>query len=168
MTHQSLEAVANVLEKISAPYAVLPVGVPGSGKSTAMSALANTIDIKKVCPDDIRQKLTGNSADQTKNKEVWETTHREVGEFLGLGQSVIIDATHVAKEQRVEAVEMYKGFGATAVIAIVFDVDLATAKARNASRQRVVPTHVIDRMHKTLLRYPVTSGDGFDEILHVQ
>lgn len=167
MIQNTVEAIAKEIDQSIEPYVVMPVGVPGSGKSTAMAALTESLSMVRVCPDDIRERLTGDASDQTKNREVWQMTHQEVGEGLESGLSVIVDATHVNREQRIEAVEMYKGFGATAAIAVVFDIDVSTAKRRNANRQRVVPEHVIDRMHKSFMRNPVTCSEGFDKVLRV-
>ncbi len=45
-----------------------------------------------------------------------------------------------------------------------FDVPFEIAKERNASRERVVPEHALDRMHKSLADAPPELLDGFDSI----
>lgn len=156
-----------IVDQLEKPFVVMPIGIPGSGKSTAMTALAESLDIVRVSPDDIREELTGNASDQSKNAQVWQLTHEKVCGELGQKRSVIVDATHVNKEQRKEALSLYKKFGMSAAIAIVFDIDPAIAKAQNRSRERFVPEHVLDRMHASMQKYPVQRSEGFDLIKYI-
>lgn len=163
-----------LLEALSgaeAPFLVMSVGVPGSGKSTVLSELSDKIGVVRINPDQIRRELTGSEDDQSRNPEVWNEVFRRAKEYLGRGESVIIDATHaeirIGVPSRSELVEMYRGFGAKTVLAIYFKVRLETAKKRNQGRTRVVPDHVIERMYMALEEKLVSVGEGFDQIIEV-
>lgn len=46
---------------------IVGIGLPGSGKTTALKPFADKNSYIYICPDDIRAELTGNPADQSKN-----------------------------------------------------------------------------------------------------
>lgn len=152
------------LTTLPTPYIVMGVGIPGSGKSTALEVVARNLEIERICPDDIRENLAGNAADQSVNAEAWAEAKRRAKHALELGQSAIIDATHAEAWRRPQTVQQYRDFGAKAVVAAVFDTPLDIARERNASRSRVVPNHVLARMHSALQQRPVSHTEGFDAI----
>ena len=156
------------LQTLSAPYVVMAVGLPGSGKTTELEAVAERLRVARISPDEIRQELTGSETDQTRNNEVWAETHRRVELRMKLSESAIVDATYARGEQRRADARLYRSFGATAVVAAVFDMSLELAKQRNADRKRVVPDHVLERMARSLAEVPVSIADGFDEIIIVE
>jgi predicted kinase len=153
------------LQALPEPYVVMGVGIPGSGKTTVLSEVAEHLYINRISPDEIREELTGNQANQSVNAEAWDETYRRVQATLELGRSVIIDATHAEAFRRPQTVEMYRSFGAVAVVAIVFDTPIDIAKQRNVARDRVVPKYVLDEMHTALTQEPVSTDEGFDEII---
>ena len=161
------DKIPEAISGLEKPFAVMSVGVPGSGKSTVLSELSEKTGIARVSPDQIRKELTGSETDQTKNKEVWDETYRIVGEHLKNGESVIIDATYTEHKRRIEAIELLKNLGAKAVVASLFNVDLDTAKKRNQSRERLVPVYAIERLYSQLEKNPVSADDGFDLIINV-
>lgn len=59
-----------------------------------------------ISPDDIRGRLTGNPADQTRNEEVFELAHLEVALSLAQGHHVIFDATNLCEYSRIELVDI--------------------------------------------------------------
>lgn len=156
------------LHDLPEPYVALGVGIPGSGKTTVLKRLSEDLGVIRVSPDDIREELTGDQASQSVNSEAWNETYRRVEAALQLGHSAIVDATHTEAFRRPQTVEMYRSYGASAVVAIVFDTPLHVAKVRNAKRERVVPERVLYRMHSALRREPVSGDEGFDEIFFVR
>ena len=156
------------LQALSEPYVVMGVGIPGSGKTTVLREVAEHLDITRVSPDEIREELTGNQASQSVNAEAWSEAYRRVQASLELGHSAIVDATHAEAFRRPQTVEMYRSFGAVAVVAVVFDTPLEVAKERNATRERVVPEYALDKMHAALTREPVSTEEGFDEVIVVK
>ena len=156
------------LQTLPEPYVVMGVGIPGSGKTTALCEVAEHLDITRISPDEIREELTGNQASQSVDAEAWNEAYRRVQTTLELGHSAIVDATHAEAFRRPQTVEMYRSFGAVAVVAVVFDTPLEVAKERNATRERVVPEYILDEMHAVLTGEPVTTEEGFDKVIVVK
>lgn len=143
---------------------IMGVGIPGSGKTTVLKEFASKNGYTYISPDDIRVEITGTAEDQSKNREVWQTAHQRLRESLELGDTVVFDATFTVASQRREFIEFARECGAHKVQAVVLDVELETAKERNAQRERVVPEHVLDRMQQGIDNEPATIADGFDLI----
>lgn len=158
----------NQLGDLSAPYVVMAVGIPGSGKTTTLKDVAAQLDIVYISPDEIRKKLTGSMADQSANNTVWDEAYRQAKLALAQNRSVIMDATHAEAWRRPEAIAQYRRSGAMTVIAVVFDTPLQTAKERNLERERVVPEHVLERMHKNLSKEPAAPSEGFDKVITIR
>lgn len=152
------------LRTLPEPYVVMGVGIPGSGKTTVLREVAKHLAITRISPDEIREELTGSEASQSVNAEAWKEAYRRVQATLELARSAIVDATHAEAFRRPQTVEMYRSFGAAAVVAVVFDTPLEVAKERNATRGRVVPEYALDKMHAALSREPVSTEEGFDEV----
>lgn len=163
-----IDTLEHQLQTLPEPYVVMGVGISGSGKTTVLSEVAEHLDITRISPDEIREELTGDEASQSVNAEAWNEAYRRVQASLELGRSAIVDATHAEAFRRPDTVEMYRSFGATAVVAAVFDTPLEVAKERNAGRERVVPEYALERMHAALTREPVSKKEGFDEVIVVQ
>jgi hypothetical protein len=79
------------------PTVILGIGIPGSGKTTALKALVAGTDTVYVCPDDIRNRLTGDTSDQSRNREVWDLAYQQIHEALDAGRNVALDATNAYK-----------------------------------------------------------------------
>lgn len=155
------------LQILPEPFVVMGVGIPGSGKTTVLSEVAEHLNIIRISPDEIREELTGSQANQSVNAEAWNETYARVQATLELGRSAIVDATHAEAFRRPQAVEMYRSFGAAAVVATFFDTPLDIAKQRNAGRQRVVPDYALERMHQALTAEPATTEEGFDKVITI-
>lgn len=153
-------------EAIDMPTLYVLVGVPGSGKSTTVKKLqSSNPDTVVVCPDEYRKKLGGTYNYFKQDKSIWgNLCPTDVNDALSKGKNVIFDATNVSEKRRKSILQWAKV--PTKKIAVVADVDVATAKKQNKMRDpdKVVPDHVIDNMAKSFT-YP-TESEGFDEILN--
>lgn len=147
------------------PFAIMSVGIPGSGKSTMVREIAARLDIPVVSSDGTREKLTGDASDITQDALIPGVMDEETETILGAGESVIIDATHTNPEVRRLQVQKCRDLGAVAVIAFVCDVPLETAVERNEARERKVPRFVLDNKYAELVENPVTVEDGFDRLI---
>ena len=148
---------------MSNPTLFVMIGLPGSGKSTVAKKLAKQKDAEVVCPDDIREEMTGDPSDQSCNSAVWEEVYVRIGMAIQAGRNVILDATAVRARDRETAVISAGMYGAD-VCGVYVRTPVNVCKKRNARRERVVPDHVIDRMARLLRDEPPTD-DEFDMLL---
>lgn len=145
------------------PTLYLMVGIVGSGKSTyaAKFALRNNCEI--VCPDDIREELTGDIGDQSKNKEVFAMAETRARYFLTHDTSVLVDATCYNKKNRKTWQELAKSLQIR-IVAVVMEAPFDICRERNQKRKRVVPDFVID---KQIAGYQEPTLEEFDAILRI-
>jgi len=109
---------------------LLSVGIPGSGKTTYMKKLAQSLRASYICPDEVREEITGDASDQTQNKLVWSLVYSSLEAALTQGKTVVLDATLTKPEVRKEYITLGRSHGATSVEVYFFDVALETALQR--------------------------------------
>lgn len=142
--------------------AVLAIGIPGSGKSTALLRLARKYGYAYSNRDDIRLELLGDAGDQSRNKHVWEISKQRIHDALSSGTSVIVDGTFAEVGKRRDMIAFLRQAGAERVLGVWFNVPFVDALARNNARLRVVPEDAVLYMYKELLASPPSRADGFD------
>lgn len=137
---------------------IVAVGLPGSGKSTYLAKLG----AHAISSDAIRLQLTDDETDQTIHARVFATMRYMLTQRLELGRPVTyIDATNLTPDDRRPFLDLARKYGCE-VEALFFDIPLAICKARNTSRTRLVPEHVLDQMAAKLL--PPGLEEGFSRI----
>lgn len=144
----------------------LPVGPPASGKSTlavAMKDLGIITDRMIVSPDEIREWMTNNRADQTVNRAVFEIVEKIATARLERGLSVFLDATNLTDpngmlDRLTSTAERHKLDTGPAVEWIVMDTTPTGCRIRNANRYHPVPDHVMDRMIRTMSAWKAPRG----------
>ncbi|MDQ5949355.1 MAG: hypothetical protein QG589_481 [Patescibacteria group bacterium] len=141
------------------------IGIPGSGKTTVLKEFARKNRYGYVCPDDIREEMTGDSTDQSKNREVWEEAYKRLQKKLADGENVVFDATFAFPGARKQLINFARQNGAEKIQGIYLDVGLETAKERNNLRERKVPDFILERMQDGLDRAPLGIEEGFDLIV---
>lgn len=143
----------------------ITIGAPGSGKSTWAKKLAEgRPDIVRVCPDDNRRTIGGDSNNQAVSYPAFCMAKDQVRNALVSGKNVVFDATNMHRKARKDFINLARGHGAEA-IAVVFECTKATLLQRNVKRGseggRVVGEDVIDRM---LERYMRPDNTEFDKV----
>jgi predicted kinase len=145
---------------------IVGVGVPGCGKTTYLKPLAKDLGLEYINPDDIRQELTGNAADHSKEVQVWDTVHARLIEALK-NKGAVVDATYTKVKDRLKLIEVCRQNSAKKIIAYWVNLPVETCMERNAMRERIVPKDVIIKMHNRLKLNPPTTDEGFDEVVEI-
>ncbi len=126
----------------------LPVGVPGSGKSTWAAGLAGKARL--ISMDDTRERLTGDRGDQSRNAEVFRMCRRELAQALRAGEDAVWDAQSHTWSARQGLLVLARERHAYVVV-VYLDVPLAVALERNRGRRAgTVPQAVIVRSYRDL------------------
>ncbi|QQS21042.1 MAG: ATP-binding protein [Candidatus Moraniibacteriota bacterium] len=147
------------------PIAVIGIGIPGSGKTTLLEPFSRQNHYIYICPDNVREELTGSSKDQSQNPLVWRMCFQGVAASLQRGISFVFDATFTLPEQRERIISLSRESGVKTIIGVYFNTLLETALNRNAKRDRVVEESVLKKMHYNLQEFPPKREEGFDVLL---
>lgn len=154
------------------PKLFIPVGIPGCGKTSwglSMFPLTNTA---KISSDDIREILTGDENDQSRNKEVFNTFYSEIDHYLEQTYNVYADATNLESRSRERLVNIAKESTRDVETHLIWFQNLDEALLRNRKRDRVVPEDVMLRMlekyEKTILEIPQEEYDNVTVIKSVR
>lgn len=110
---------------------VVLIGVSGSGKSTF--AVQKFSPFEAVSSDFCRALVSGDENDQSASADAFDVLHHLVGVRLRRGLLTVVDATNVSKDARANLIRVARDHDVLPV-AIVLDVDPATAISRNESR----------------------------------
>lgn len=144
--------------------AIIGIGLPGSGKTTVLKKLAARNGAAYICPDDIRLELTGNAADQSRNKEVWNETYRRIHAELNAGHNVVVDATNAKQPDRLRLIAHCRP-KADQIHGMWFVAPYRVVLERNQGRERVVPDFAMGLMAGWLEACPPTEAEGFDRLV---
>ena len=134
------------------------VGLPGSGKSY----WARKQGVAVLSSDDLRLLLIDDETNQTIHREVFATLRDLLRRRLELARPLtFIDATNITPKERRSYIKTAQLYNCRAE-AVFFNVPPEVCKTRNATRDRIVPDHVIDAMYARLI--PPTVEEGFDSV----
>ncbi|MGW4688515.1 AAA family ATPase [Streptomyces sp. NPDC004244] len=136
------------------------VGPPGSGKSTFA---ARYPDSWRVCLDVYRRLATDSEADQSATPVAAEIQNLLLDARLSRALPVLVDSTNVFPHVRASLLARARYWQRPA-IAVLFDLPLATVEAQNASRDRVVPLHIVREHHQLLPDADQLYREGFTAV----
>lgn len=131
---------------------VLTVGIPGSGKSTWAKAFCEKTGYVRVCPDDIRKRITGNISDISKDGVVWSEAFDTIENLLETGKNVVFDSTMVNSKTRKRMISLFENYAV--IVYKLFPCTSELAKDRiktdiNSNVERSnVPENVVDSMYQ--------------------
>jgi predicted kinase len=147
------------------PEFVMLIGIPGSGKTDWLKKHKPDTHVV-VCPDKIREKLTGSISDQSVNRETWREVYSRIIDALKQKINVILDATNLDTHFRNELLGLLPE---CKLIAIVFEIKPDEAFKRIQSAEIVeenrctVPEYVVYRYYGDFLyTKKVLKSEGFE------
>ena len=132
------------------PVLYMPIGIPGSGKSTYYKNNFNEDKTVLISSDAIRKEVFGDENDQEHNSEVFELMRKRTIDALKKNKDVYYDATNISSKRRIALFNCSKDIRNAEKVAIVFCTPLEVAIERNNNRERKVPEDVIISMAKRL------------------
>jgi predicted kinase len=143
---------------------VIGIGLPGSGKTTWLRQFAADTGAAYFCPEDIRERLSGDAGDQSCMDEVWAELYDGVAIALRNGHNVVIDATNYRRYDRLKLIRHCWQY-TDDITGLWFVTPAPLCQQRNIARSRMVPAHAMARMEHHLTRWPPSRGEGFTELL---
>lgn len=152
----------------------IPIGLPGSGKSTWANKFMSEGDCVVISSDAIRGELYGDENIQGDPNVVFGIVKQRLADAVcGDCTNIILDATNLKKKDRIAHIaDLERRVRNSSkqtrdtqydLIAVWFAVPLDECLKRNAGRKRVVPTEVVERMWKNFC--PPGYEEGFNEIM---
>jgi predicted kinase len=157
------------------------VGAPGSGKSTHAAKFVSARALHDAAlPLNVRpEPIVVLNADEIRGFYGWgeqdQSVSGEAFKFIGFaaemlfrqGFSVLVDVTSKNKQSRAKLIELARKYNARTV-AFVFDTPLSVCLERNASRARVVPPDVVERIFHEIQIPVMGEVDEVRVISHLQ
>ncbi|MFB6507523.1 MULTISPECIES: AAA family ATPase [unclassified Streptomyces] len=133
------------------------IGPPGCGKSTFASRYPASW---RVCLDEYRLAATDQMADQSATPVAAQIQTLLLDARLSRNLPVLVDSTNVFPHVRAGLLARAR-YWQRPSIAVLFDIPLATVEAQNASRDRVVPLHIVREHHQLLPTPDQLRAEGF-------
>lgn len=130
-------------------YFYMTVGIPGSGKTHYVSGMQ---DVSIHSSDSIREEILGNVNDQSNQRLVFDTLHKRVLSDLSSGKNVVFDATNISSKRRVAFLSEVRSLGICdlKMECLFMATPYEKCCENNATRKRVVPQEVVDRMYHNI------------------
>lgn len=146
------------------------IGLPGSGKDTAIKTILNDITPEKqletivLSSDDVRKELFG-WEDQTKNGLVFQEMNKRCKEALINNKNVIYNATNLNKKRRISLIREMKKY-INNVYAVLCLCPVGTIYDRNFTRyERHVPEDKLLQMFR-MMDVPLMY-EGYEKIFFI-
>lgn len=133
------------------PVLYAPIAPPAAGKSFFVDGLvakgllpASAV----ICPDALREIVTGDRADQSANRQVFEIAHAMARIRLSYRHDVFFDATNLSAQARLDLQHTARKSGADLVWITFPAVTRVGCNSRNVARPNPVPDDVMMRMFR--------------------
>lgn len=144
------------------------IGIPGSGKSTALAEICRNRTYRYVSADEVRLLVNGSVESQANPSKVWGIVFELFTKALKdpTCDTIVVDNTNITFENRKKFYDLAYMYTNNAEFVLVWaDVPVEIAIQRNAGRSRNVPEHVIRGMAERLQPPTVDERNAFEVIV---
>lgn len=142
--------------------AIVMVGVPGCGKSTAVAGLGDVVEVNR---DTLRFELTGSFVNFEHEGLINRKHTQRIRQAAAEGRDLVISDTNTIRRYRRSLIKLLKCLGYHVEV-VVFDVGPETCLARNETRSKPVIPEVIHQMARRLRLNPPTLEEGMDRLTY--
>lgn len=164
------------IENQHTPWALILVGLPGSGKTTFVNSLlakypeTHIASTDNLLEDFAKERgITYSEAFKTNTENLQTKMFEQMGVAINQQKDIIVDQTNMNSKSRKSKIDSLKRHGYT-VIALYFEVDSNTLskrlKERGDSTGKVNPQHVLESMSNSF-QYP-SYDEGFELVINVK
>jgi protein phosphatase len=161
-------AAMELVIRLPDPSLVVLIGPAGAGKTTLAGRLFDRGEV--LSSDAFRERISGDAATQRVTKLAFSLLHQSLARRLAIGQLTVVDATNVESAARRVLIAQATPSSVQSV-ALVLDVPLELALARNAARpDRLVEPGIVIRHWRALARTLAVgslAADGFDLVVRL-
>ncbi|MEM1296175.1 MAG: AAA family ATPase [Verrucomicrobiota bacterium] len=146
--HHPHGAIARTYEwRKNHPEVVLTCAPSGSGKSTWIDR--HCPDHERISLDEIREELTGDRLDQSRNGEVLQLAKQRLRQHLRDRKRIVWDATTIRRDGRSMVIDLAHDYHAATRI-VAFATPPSVIAGRNRNRKHAVPKGIIERQFDRL------------------
>ena len=130
------------------PTFYMMCGLPGSGKSTQAKKMAKKLNASIFSSDAIRKEKYGDEAIQGNPNKIFSELISYIKIGLYAGRDVILDATNISYKKRMSFLRNLSNMKRPIrKVCVLMATPYEMCCARNASRERIVPEEVMNRMY---------------------
>lgn len=144
--------------------AIVMVGIPGCGKTTAATELSGAVEVNR---DTLRFELTG-AYDNFEHEGLINRRHAQrIRQAAAEGRDLVVSDTNTIRRYRRSLIKLLKCLGYEVEV-VVFDVGPEACLARNETRSKPVLPEVIHQMARRLRLNPPTLAEGMDSLRFIR
>ncbi len=163
-------AIKRKVLEADSPSVIMGIGIPGSGKSTALEHVRHSLSpaSELIDADAIRERLVKLRAPQPDTYRLMQVDIvRQTERALEKGKTAIIDTTNVEARQRLDTIRTITALGRCSFGAVYMDTPSEVALERNSQRQvPIVPSTIHSMSNLLQQRLPVID-EGYDWLLRI-
>ena len=141
----------------------MSIGLPGSGKTTALESFAQRYGYRYISNDNVRADFNIRRGEHS-IPAVWDEIRRRIKEGADNDETIVMDSTFVTGPDRREFIKFIRECGVQKIQGVFFDTPSELAWERNSKPDMHMQKEIFDSRAKDLESEPPAIQDGFDSL----